>query len=117
MEIFNIEELPERIHKVKSLLLTKPMKNGKENIYGFEDVYVTDKYIYALHNGKTAKENPYLSQSIKVFDWEGNPVVKYNLGIDMRCLAVDEDKNIIYAVAYNDEDGFFLIRTDVQNNI
>lgn len=114
MEIFNIEELPERINKVKSLLLTKPMKNEQGNIYGFEDVYVTDKYIYALHNGKTAEENPYLSQSIKVFDWEGNPVVKYNLGIDMRCLAVDEDKNIIYAVAYNDEDGFFLIRISRQ---
>jgi hypothetical protein len=112
MEIFSLEALPENIHKVRSLLLTKPMKYQKENIFGFEDVYVTNKYIYALHNGKTAKENPYLSQSIKIFDWQGNPVVEYNTGIDMRCLAVDEDRGIIYAVAYNDDDGFFLIQVE-----
>jgi hypothetical protein len=110
MEIFNLEELPEKINKIKSILLTKPMKNEKENIFGFEDIYVTDHYIYALHNGKTAEENPYFTQAIKVFDWQGNPIVMYNIGVNMLCLAVDENMKVIYATAYTDEEGFFLIQ-------
>jgi len=112
MEIFELDSLP-KVNTVKSLLLTEPMKNDRENIIGFEDVHVTDNFIYALHNGKTAAENSGSSKSIKVFDWEGNPVIEYNVGIDMRCLAVDEEKNIIYAVAYDEDNGFFLIQMDV----
>jgi hypothetical protein len=110
MEIFDLAQMPEKIKKVKSLLLTKPMKNEQENIYGFEDVYVTDRYIYVLHNGQTAEENPYLSKCIKVFDWEGNPIIACHTTIDLRSLAVDETQKTIYAVAYDKEEGFILIQ-------
>jgi hypothetical protein len=110
LEVFSLNELPEKIIKVKSLLFAPPMKNNSEDIFGFEDVFVTNRYIYTLYNGKTADENPYYSKSIKVFDWNGNFTVEYHTGIDMRCLAVDENNKIIYAIAYSDEKGFFLIQ-------
>jgi hypothetical protein len=116
LEIFNIDELPNKMPKTKSLLLTKPVKYKDETLFGFEDVFVTDNFIYALHNGKTAEDNPYYSKSIKVFDWDGNPIVEYKTGVDMRCLAIDEVKKIIYAVAYTDEKGFFLIQAKYDNS-
>lgn len=91
------------------------MKNKDENIWGFEDIYVTDNYIYTLHNGKTTEENPYFSKSIKVFDWLGNPIIEYNVGVDMRCLAVDEIEKKIYAVAYEEEKDFFLISVNLND--
>jgi hypothetical protein len=112
LEIYKLNGRPDKMVKIKTLLLTKLLKNGSY-IRGFEDIYVTDNYVYALHNGKTVEENPYCAKSIKIFDFEGNPVSEYYVGIDMRCLAVDEDEKTIYAVAYNSDDGFFLIRISI----
>lgn len=113
LEIFDLEKDPDNVRKINSLILTPPLDQENNTIYGFEDVFVTDNYIYALHNGKSAKENPLLAKNIKVFDKSGDPVVQYNVGVDMRCLAVDEKQNIIYAIAYTEEEGFFLIEINI----
>ena len=115
LEIFETDKLPYGITKKRAILLAPPYKQTKstENIFGFEDVFVTDNYIYTLYNGKTAKENQGFTQRIKIFNWEGKPIIDYYLGIDMRCLAVDEKEKVIYAVAYTEEMDFFLIKTDI----
>jgi len=115
LEIFETDKLPYEIVKKRSILLAPPYRNDdvSQNIYGFEDIFVTDNYIYALYNGKTAKENPYFTKSIKVFDWDGRFIIEYNVGVDLRCLSVDEQERRIYAVAYTDEEGFFLVKTDI----
>lgn len=109
LDIFTLENIPENIERINTLLLTEPMTKNNENIYGFEDVFVTDKYIYTLHNGMSADENPLLAKSIKVFDKYGNPVAQYHVDIDMRCIAVDENNKKAFAISYQEEDGFSLI--------
>lgn len=115
LEFFDLNRLPDSIVKVKSLLLTDIAKNDNERIWGFEDIYPTNRFVYVLHNGKPLEENktPYYSESIKVFDWHGNPIVEYNTGLDMRCLAVDEDAKCIYIIAYEEKRGFFLARINI----
>jgi hypothetical protein len=112
MEIFNLESLPDSIPKIKSLLLT-PITNGSEIIWGFEDIYASDKYIYTLHNGKTISENTLFAKTVKIFNWDGEPVAELRAGINMRCLAVDEKCRKIYAVAIEEDSEFFLITMDM----
>lgn len=78
----------------------------KDAICGFLDVYVTDKYIYALHCGKNISElqqRAFESQDIYVFDWKGRPVMHYTLDIPINNIAVIPDNKKIYAIALNPE--------------
>ncbi|MDH6534681.1 hypothetical protein M2101_001357 [Parabacteroides sp. PM5-20] len=109
LQVFNMENAPHAVEKTTTLLLTPLVNGDKETIYGFEDLYVTDSYIYTLHNGSSPTENPLFTKEIKVFDMLGNPIVKYEVGIDMRCIAVNEEKKRAYTIAYTEEKGFFLI--------
>lgn len=112
IEIFSLESLPKNLNKVKSLLITNPIE-GDEIIWGFEDVCATNDFIYLLHNGQTSDENPYYSKSIKVFDWNGNPIIEYKTDVNLRCIAIDENEKTIYAIAFMDGDkGFFLMKID-----
>ncbi|MDR1860174.1 MAG: TolB-like 6-bladed beta-propeller domain-containing protein [Bacteroidales bacterium] len=111
MEIYNLESAPDSIRIIKRILLT-PLMKEEVNIHGFEDAYVTDKYIYTPHSGKTRKELN-LAQNIKVFDWNGEPIIEMNVGIGIRCLAVDEERRKIYAAALPEDDEFFLITMDL----
>lgn len=108
-QIFDLTELPHKVTTVKSIQLT-PLFTSNENIWGFEDVYVSNNYAYLLHNGQASTANQYYSTSIKVFDWEGTPIADYNTEVSMRCIAIDEDEEVIFAIAYTDEKGFFLIK-------
>ncbi|MDR1859334.1 MAG: TolB-like 6-bladed beta-propeller domain-containing protein [Bacteroidales bacterium] len=111
MEIYNLESAPDSIRIIKRMLLT-PLMKEEDNIHGFEDAYVTDKYIYAPHSGKTRKELN-LAQNIKVFDWNGEPIIEMNVGIGIRCFAVDEKRRKIYAVALPEDKEYILITMDL----
>lgn len=77
-------------------------------IMGFTDIHVTDKYIYAVFQGKTFKE---ISQNqgqltdggrfIYVFDLKGNPVNKYMLNHDIYAMQIDEVNNNILGLDVN----------------
>ncbi len=74
----------------------------KEAINGFLDVYVNDKYIYALYSGKNIiefKENANQGKEIYVFDWTGRPIIHYNLDIPIKNIAVLPTNKKIYAIA------------------
>lgn len=122
MEIFDLSKFPDEIKKDTSILFCAPF-NKNETLdknsgirFGFEDLVITRNRIYTLFNGKTGAENPYFTKDIKVFNLKGEPVIEYNIGIDLRCLAVDEDTNEIYAIVYEPtEKGFFLIKMQIPN--
>jgi hypothetical protein len=74
----------------------------KDGISAFRDVYVTDKYIYSLYSGKkisALKEKAFEAQDIYVFDWDGNPIVHYNLDVAINTIAVIPDNKKIYAIS------------------
>jgi hypothetical protein len=72
----------------------------------FVRVNTTNKYIYLLYSGKIIKNNianAYKGKSIFVIDWDGNPVARYNLDIDVSCIAVSDDDKTLYAIAEQED--------------
>ena len=45
---------------------------------GYIDLSATSKYVYALYSDKKMYENNRKSDTVLVFDWDGNPIKKYS---------------------------------------
>lgn len=119
LQIFDLAKLPREIVTDTTLLLCAPFEgtdNQREIRFGFEDVFVTDKYIYALYNGKTNAENEYFAKDILVFNWDGTPKIRLLSDIYLKCLCVDERAKEIFAIGFNHERGFFLVKSQFNIN-
>ena len=87
------------------------------NKLGFIDTAVTENYIYLVKYNITLsdlgidvddKNNGYplwFTTQIHVFDWEGNPIKKYNLDKYFTSLAVDSKDQYIYVQTMDPTDG------------
>lgn len=118
LQFFDLSNCKDSIVNIRSIQSQYPIKKEQISpehdgwVYGFEDVYVTNNFIYAIYNGETAEDNPMLGKFIVVFNWEGEFCKSYHLDLNLRCLAVDEEKNEIYIVAIDCGD-FFLARINL----
>jgi hypothetical protein len=110
------EVTDQKLHPTKSYRLHNPaFKNeniGRESysieykddaIIGYIDLSSTHEYVYALYTDRTridknGRENPYASNIILVFDWDGNPDKIYQLDREVYYIAVDENNKILYAL-------------------
>lgn len=66
------------------------------------DMCSTGEYIYILWSGREYKEDydvKYNSQTVLVFDWEGNPVRKMELSQPVQYITVTEDDQTLFAFA------------------
>lgn len=106
LEIFDISDIGKQIKNIKTLKIYPPVYDtkkdvtwGDETIIGFEDLYATDNYIYALLNGSLGAEYKY-PNNICVFDWEGNLVMKYVTDVPLRSIAVNESMGLIFATTH-----------------
>lgn len=109
IQFFDLTSLPDSLKEIRSFQLDIPIKHSQISathagwVYGFEDLYVTDNYIYAIYNGQTAQENPEFGHRILVFDWSGNLKKTYFAELGIRSLAVDENRNVLYLAGYDEE--------------
>lgn len=87
-----------------------------KTIIGFDDMVVTDKYIYTLLNGAMGKQlksnppvNPFTNK-ITVFDWNGN--IKKIINTDCMLLAIDVDEreDVCYGISIDLKNGYELRR-------
>lgn len=110
IQFFDLAFFPDSLRTICSLQLDIPMKHSQISethagwVYGFEDVFATDNYVYAIFNGQTAYENPGFGHKILVFDWFGNLKKTYFSQLGIRSLAVDEDANLFYLAGYDEEE-------------
>jgi len=87
----------------------KPIPIDFESLtFHYVRIYAGEKYFYALYNGikKTTSVEP--SRFLEVFDYEGNPIVKYSFDIPPFLFVVDEKNGKIYGFNENYED--YLLR-------
>lgn len=87
----------------------------KDNKRGFPCIAVTEQYIYLQKSNfvlsDLRKDNPnngypiWFDRTIYVFDWEGNPVKKYNLDTYVSSFVVDSNDKFIYAQTMDPSDG------------
>lgn len=87
---------------------SKIMLSDDKNItYHYFNVYAGKKYFYALYVGH--KENDdFFNRSLEVYDYKGNPIIKYTFDIIPFYFVVDEERGYIYATNSNYED--YLLR-------
>lgn len=79
----------------------KPVAYSTDNLFGFCDIEVTDKYVYALYSGRSYrkyKEKIGYGERIVVFDWEGNHVHTYLLGEPFVSISLCEEENAVYGL-------------------
>ena len=80
----------------------------KNSSIGYIDITSCDQYVYALHSDKTI-QNAYSSNIIYVFDWDGNPVRKYNLPKDAYYITVDNNGKHLYTAIKDDDLGWNIV--------
>lgn len=73
--------------------------------FGYLDICEQGNHVYCLYSGKTIKESqkkggPFHSSIIRVFDFDGNPVVSYKLDRDVFKFTVDTHEKTIYAIVH-----------------
>lgn len=119
LEIFKIEE--SCILSVKQLFIYPSLFQdtgssvtwGDNTTIGFDDIYVTQKHIYALLSGtkgsdlkQSPPKHPF-TDTILIFDWEGNLIKKIKTDCMIMTIAVDSFEQNAYLVSFN-EDGYDL---------
>lgn len=109
------------IYTVNDFKLAKRIGDGKRypkvsvgdagNItYHYFNVYAGRKYFYALYVGHK-EDDHFFDRSLEVYDYEGNPIVKYTFDIIPFYFVVDEENGYIYATNANYED--YLLRYEL----
>jgi TolB-like 6-blade propeller-like len=84
-----------------------------DNVNGFIDLAVTEKYIYLLFSGKKDSDKNWVqSSTVMVFDWSGQPFVKYDLGIEVEVITVDKNDKMLYA--YHDDSKAHLLKFSIR---
>ena len=79
---------------------------SRHNKWGYIDLSVTARYVYALYSGQSTAEHPmsaFCGHSIRVFDWEGNLLKEYLFDIDLSAFCVSDDDATVYAIGLSDD--------------
>ena len=113
LEILNSDSITD-IKTEKLISIHKPQYNlaegarpkwvtsSDDTVIGFEDLFVTDNYIYALIYGVNINDLEANLPIIYVFSWDGEPMIKYQFEERILTFSVDEQERIIYAIASDD---------------
>lgn len=81
----------------------------------YENIFLTDKHIYAINRNCRIQQyidGECIDTEIHVFDWQGQPVIKYKLNEGIAPASpfvVDEEHQKIYIVNFKDSDDFFRV--------
>jgi hypothetical protein len=76
---------------------------SRDNVNGFQDIAVSNDYIYALYSGKNFRgklEDANKCLSLLVFDWEGRLARCYSLDKPASLLSYDEEEGALYGIAH-----------------
>lgn len=90
-------------HSIGGLSQVIPTEDA---ITGFLDIATTDSFVYALYSDERFKKEQYCSNTIMVFDWDGNIIGKISTHNKVFYIAANSD--YLYTVE-KDKDGYYLI--------
>ena len=102
-------EIDNSINLIQEKLFYPIFMNGQKytekTVFGFVDICTSDEYIYTVLIGN---KDLTTHNNISVFDWNGEPVVRYATDVNILRICYNENDNSIYAIAIDDE--FYLIK-------
>ena len=70
-------------------------------VYHYVGLYTGEKYFYALYDGNKSDSRDNCSFVLEVYDYNGDPIIKYSFDIPPMLFVVDEKYGKIYG--YNEE--------------
>ena len=79
--------------------------SNENSIWGFSGIEGGKHFVYTLYSGKLIKdhvEDP-TCRHLLVFDWNGNPVKRYELDIPLATFCLNKTGDKIYGIAYQPE--------------
>jgi hypothetical protein len=103
-------------NEIRPLYKTNGSRNIilEENVEGYVDVQSDNEYIYALYSGiMKKKENSVSGDKIRVFTWEGEPVIQIDLGVRLIDFVFLDNNKI---VGLDIESGTFVL-VDIEGKI
>ncbi|HRW62320.1 MAG TPA: BF3164 family lipoprotein [Bacteroidales bacterium] len=77
---------------------------SRDNKNGFVDLKSTSNYVYALYSGNSFNElnsDAFKAKNVLVFNWDGEPIVRFILDEFVISIDITEDDNFIYAIVNN----------------
>ena len=106
-EIDGVRILP----KSESLFIDAQIVNNKlpDHITGFADIFATNDVVYCIYDGENyalseLPNNAVRHRYVTSFTWNGKPLQKIDMGINMRRICIDESDNTLYAIANIDDE-------------
>ncbi len=91
----------------------RKLNAGKNLRKSFIHSTCSSKYLYNLYTGKEMKRKSKdfrQSNKVFVFDWEGNPIKTIMLDREVSSIAIDEDREVLYASSENNDGELELIK-------
>ena len=77
----------------------------------FYDICTSNEFIFAILIGN--KEPRPFKNLISVFDWNGEPVIRFETDLNIYNICYNEGDNMIYAVAATEEYDYILVKFDI----
>ncbi len=112
MERIGTYRIYEPVYKIFEGVTPTQITRTDRTVIGFEDLDVTNRYIYGLLNGCFQGAYAYPDR-IVVFDWEGRPVRSYHVDMPLCKIAVDDKRGVIYALTASEGEPCRLVRFDL----
>lgn len=120
IQIFNFTS--NEITKHKDLIFNDPVITCENNacatspkaIKSTETIVSSDKFFYVLYSGDTLEKNingP--TNNLLVFDWDGNPVKRYELQQPITTFAINSTGNKLYGIAL-ETDASVIVQYDLE---
>jgi len=74
-----------------------------ENIHGYASIDANEEFIYALFSGKPYSDENYMrSNTVIVFDWNGQPLAKITLPHEASQLSVSPSNDYIFTISHDE---------------
>lgn len=88
----------------------KVVLSTPKTIFGFSDLYVTNKYIYSTFCSQPHKTT---TNEVAVFDWKGNCICLYRVDYILEKICIDEVNKKFYAIGKNKDLETLLVEFDL----
>ena len=101
------------VKQITGIYKQKPvdLNDFNSNVQHYANIVAGKKYFYALYLGIPRKDRTVNNDVIEVFDYEGNPIVRYTFNITPQIFVIDENNKMLYGFSYFYQD--YLLRCNL----
>lgn len=112
----SIVEGPEIPEYLKNYLNSDEDNSESTLQYFYSSIFTSNNFIYALYIGQMLSEygGKSIPTQLRIFDWEGNPLVRININDYLFSFTIDENRGLLFGVDYYNEK---LLRYDIKRII